>query len=267
MVTRGLRAFCARRGDRAGGGRCGDDFRRTAQAEGLSERLQGRGSRRERLRVVIFGGNEYGFSLAQMLESLECSVRIFEQDPALCARIADRLPTPRSSAPMPRWWRSLRRSRLARPTSSSAPARRRGQCDVLFAGPHAGSEELPHVDPPRGLCGGDFRQRPSFRDPRGGQPARGDAARDPAVHHHRPLPPDEAVRGSGVDRDAGGPRVDCGGHRVKEVAWPANVVLVGQLRGIHAAVPGPEDVLTAGDHLYAMVADRSLKAFAKLLDE
>jgi len=43
-------------------------------------------------------------------------------------------------------------------------------------------------------------------------------------------------------------------------------VLVGQLRGIHAEVPGPEDVLLAGDHLYAVVAEKSLKPFVKLLE-
>ena len=56
------------------------------------------------------------------------------------------------------------------------------------------------------------------------------------------------------------------GHMVHEVNWPAGVVLVGQLRGIHAAVPAPDDVLLAGDHLYAMVAGDARKAFCKLLD-
>ena len=57
----------------------------------FSGRLQGKLAKQDRLRVVIFGGNEYGFSLAQMLESVDCDVRIFEQDAALCAKLADRL--------------------------------------------------------------------------------------------------------------------------------------------------------------------------------
>lgn len=52
-----------------------------------------------------------------------------------------------------------------------------------------------------------------------------------------------------------------------EIAWPAGAVLVGQLRGIHADVPGPSEVLLAGDHLYAVVAHTALKAFVKLLEE
>jgi Trk K+ transport system NAD-binding subunit len=57
------------------------------------------------------------------------------------------------------------------------------------------------------------------------------------------------------------------GHMVHEVAWPAGAVLVGQLRGIHAEVPAPEAVLLAGDHLYAVVAQSSLKDLVKLLEE
>src|SRR5690606_36455676 len=44
------------------------------------------------------------------------------------------------------------------------------------------------------------------------------------------------------------------GHMVHEIAWPEGCVLVGHLRGLHADVSGPDDVLQAGDHIYAMVA-------------
>jgi trk system potassium uptake protein TrkA len=56
------------------------------------------------------------------------------------------------------------------------------------------------------------------------------------------------------------------GHMVHEVAWPPGVVIVGQMRGIHADVPGPDDVLMAGDHLYAVVASDSVKPFTRLLE-
>jgi Trk K+ transport system NAD-binding subunit len=44
------------------------------------------------------------------------------------------------------------------------------------------------------------------------------------------------------------------------------VVAVGHLRGIHAAVPGPETVLLAGDRLYLVVAQGSIKGLVKLLE-
>ncbi len=57
----------------------------------FAAKLQGKVERAEKMRVVIFGGNEYGFSLAQMLESIDCTVRVFERNPELCASLADRL--------------------------------------------------------------------------------------------------------------------------------------------------------------------------------
>ena len=56
------------------------------------------------------------------------------------------------------------------------------------------------------------------------------------------------------------------GHMVHEVAWPPGSVLVGQMRGIHAEVPGPDAVLMAGDHIYVVVAQSSLKSFVRLLE-
>jgi trk system potassium uptake protein len=56
------------------------------------------------------------------------------------------------------------------------------------------------------------------------------------------------------------------GHMVHEVGWPPGSVLVGRLRGIHAEVPGPQEVLLAGDHLYAVVAKESLKSLVRLLE-
>jgi trk system potassium uptake protein TrkA len=55
------------------------------------------------------------------------------------------------------------------------------------------------------------------------------------------------------------------GHMVKEIECPPGTVLVGKLRGLHAEVPGPDEVLLGGDHLYAMVSRDALKRFLKLL--
>lgn len=55
------------------------------------------------------------------------------------------------------------------------------------------------------------------------------------------------------------------GLPVGQVDWPEGVVLVGRLRGLHAEVPGPDDVLEAGDVLYAMVGRKVRKKFVKLV--
>ena len=42
-------------------------------------------------------------------------------------------------------------------------------------------------------------------------------------------------------------------------------VLVGLVRGLKAIVPGPADVVKAGDRIYAMVGPKVRKKFLKLL--
>ena len=56
------------------------------------------------------------------------------------------------------------------------------------------------------------------------------------------------------------------GHMVHEVKCPPRTVVLGQMRGIHAEVPGPDDVLLAEDLLYVVVARESLKPLVKLLE-
>ena len=65
----------------------------------LVEILQKEAHTKEGPSVVIFGGGEYGFSLAQMLESWNCRVRIFEKDPDLARILTDRLSNTTVMAP------------------------------------------------------------------------------------------------------------------------------------------------------------------------
>jgi trk system potassium uptake protein TrkA len=55
------------------------------------------------------------------------------------------------------------------------------------------------------------------------------------------------------------------GHMVHEIEWPEGCVLVGLLHGTHADVPGADDVLQADDLVYAVVSGKARKAFVKLL--
>jgi trk system potassium uptake protein TrkA len=234
----------------------------------FSERLQGRGSRRERLRVVIFGGNEYGFSLAQMLESLECSVRIFEKDPKLCARIADRLANTTVIRADATVVAELEEEQVGEADFfiSTCPDDEDNVMSCLQAhtlGVKNCLTLIHRADYAAAISasGRHFGIRAAV-SPR--EATRREIQRFITTDRYHLM---KRFEGAVLIEMRVGRGSIAAGHRVKEVAWPANVVLVGQLRGIHAAVPGPEDVLTAGDHLYAMVADRSLKAFAKLLDE
>jgi trk system potassium uptake protein TrkA len=230
-------------------------------------RLQGRQPRKERLRVVIFGGNEYGFTLAQMLESLDCSVRIFERDAALCEKIANRLVNTTVIHADATVVAELQEEQV-------------GEAD-FFIGTSSDDEDNVMSCLQAHTLGAKncltLIHRADY------------AAAISASGHHlgirAAVSPREATRkeiqrfittdryhvlrnlvGAALIEIRVGKGSIAAGHMVHEVAWPAGVVLVGQLRGIHAEVPGPDAVLLAGDHLYAVVAHGVLKSFVKLLE-
>jgi trk system potassium uptake protein TrkA len=233
----------------------------------FSERLQGRREKQEKLRVVIFGGNEYGFTLAQMLESVDCTVRVFERDAALCAKLTDRLSNTTVIHADATMVAELEEEQV-------------GEADFFIATSADDEDNVMSCLQAHTLGVGNcltLIHRADYA-----------AAISTSGHHlgiRAAVSPREATRREiqrfittdryHVMKQLEGAllieiRVAKGsiaaGHMVHEVAWPAGVVLVGQLRGIHAEVPGPDDVLLAGDHLYAVVSHDSLKAFVRQLE-
>jgi trk system potassium uptake protein TrkA len=230
-------------------------------------RLQGRQAKKDRLRVVIFGGNEYGFTLAQMLESLDCSVRVFEQDAALCAKLTDRL----SNTTV---------INADATVVSELEEEQVGDADFFIATSSDDEDNVMSCLQAHTLGVKNCLTLIHRADY---------AAAISASGHHfgirAAVSPREATRKE-IQRFITSDRYHvvktlegillieirvgkgsiAAGHMVHEVDWPAGAVLVGQLRGIHAEVPGPDDVLLAGDHLYAVVARSALKSLVKLLE-
>jgi len=232
----------------------------------FSVRLQGKQNKRERLKVVIFGGNEYGFSLAQMLESIECDVRIFEQDPALCAKLTDRL---------------VNATVICADATVVADLEEEQVGDADFFIGTGGDDEdnvmsclqahtlgvqscltlIHRADYAAAISasGHHFGIKAAV-SPR--EATRKEIQRFITTDRYHIL---EKFEGALLIEIRVGKGSIAAGHMVHEVSWPPGVVLVGQLRGVHADVPGPDEVLLAGDHLYAVVALSSMKPFVKLL--
>lgn len=232
----------------------------------LAERLQKKKDDRESLRVVIFGGGEYGFSLAQMLESFHCKVRIFEQDEAVCRGLVDRLSNTTvihadatvvaelqeeqiggvdffvatSSSDEDNVMTCLQAHTLGAKTCLTLIHRADYAEAISSSGKHFGI--LAAVSPREATRREIERFITSDR-----------------FHLVKRLPGAEIIE----------MRVNKGslaaGHMVKEVEWPEGSVLVGLQHAIHADVPGPDDVLQTGDHVYAVVSPKARKAFVKLL--
>lgn len=232
----------------------------------LAERMQRKRDDRDVLRVIIFGGGEYGFSLAQMLESWDCKVRIFEQDEVICNSLVDRLSNTTvinadatvvaelqeeqidgvdffvatSDSDEDNVMTCLQAHTLGAKNCLTLIHRADYAAAISSSGKHFG---IAAAVSPR-----DATRREIER-----------FITSDRFHLVKTLPGAELIE----MRVAKGSIA--AGHMVHEIDWPEGCVLVGLMHGTHADVPGPDDVVQADDHVYAVVSGKARKPFVKLL--
>jgi trk system potassium uptake protein TrkA len=232
----------------------------------LVQRLRKGAGSREGLRVVIFGGGEYGFALAQMLESWSCRVRIFEKDAKICQQLTERLEETTVINADATVVAELEEEQV-------------GESDFFVAASDSDEDNvmtclqannigarncltlIHRADYARaiGSSGRHFGMVAAV-SPR--EATRRDIERyltEDSFYVVKKLGAGDVIE---TEVAAGSKAV---GNRVAELAWPAGCVLVGLLRGLQAIVPGPDDELAAGDRIYAMVAPKVRKKFLKLI--
>lgn len=230
------------------------------------ERLQKEAHLKEGPRVVIFGGGEYGFSLAQMLESWNCRVRIFERDPDLARELTDRLSNTTvinadatsvteledeqvgeadffvaaSLSDEDNVMTCLQAHNLGTKNCLTLIHRADYARAISASGRHFGV--VAAVSPREASCKEISRYVTTQR-----------------FHVVRKL-------GDGIVLQthlAKGAKAD--GKCVGDLAWPEGCVIVGLLKGVQAIVPGADAELAAGDQIFAVVADKAEKKFLKLV--
>lgn len=232
----------------------------------LAASLQRTSGGLEGLKVVIFGGGEYGFALAQMLESWDCKVRIFEKDQERCHELADRLANTTVI--------NVDATVLAELEDEQV-----GEADFFVATSVSDEDNvmtclqahnigvkncltiIHRADYARaiGSSGRHFGVIAAV-SPR--EATRRDIERyltSDKYHVVKKLGPGQVIE-TRVEKGSA-----IAGKPVYEIPWPQGMVLVGRLRGLQAEVPGRDDVLEAGDILYVMVDRKALKPFVKLL--
>jgi trk system potassium uptake protein TrkA len=229
--------------------------------------LQGKRKSSDKLRVVIFGGNEYGFSLAQMLESIDCTVRVFERDPELCLNLTNRL----SNTTIINGDATV---------SAVLEEEQIGEADFFISTSVDDEDNVMSCLQAHTLgvknCltlihRADYAQAISNSGHHFGIRAAVSPREATRREIQRFITSDSfhiLKQFDGVDLvelRVGNASI-AAGHMIKEIEWPKGVVLVGKLRGLHADVPGPEEVLLGGDHVYAMVSREARKPFLKLLE-
>ncbi len=232
----------------------------------LAERLQKGGRRGEAMRVVIFGGGEYGFALAQMLESWDCRVRIFEKDEKLCQELTERLGETTVINADATVVAELEEEQVGEADFfvATSPSDEDNVMTCLQAN-NIGAKNcltlIHRADYARaiGSSGRHFGVVAAV-SPR--EATRRDIERYLTAEKYYIVKKFSAGEVIETDVEPGAKAV---GLKVSEIKWPAGCVLVGLLRGLQAIVPGPNDVLEAGDRIYAMVSPKVRKKLLKLL--
>lgn len=217
-------------------------------------------------KVVVFGGNEYGFTLAQMLEGWDYRVRIFESDPALCEDLSHRL----SNTTV-----------LNVDATSVAELREEQVGDVdFFVATNSSDEDNVMTCLQAHNLGArhclTLIHRADYADAISSSGAQLGimAAVSPREATRRELERFvtsdkfhvvKALQDGELIEVSVPPNARIVDKKVIDIEWPEESGLVALLHEIHACVPAAEDVIRAGDHIYAMVSNKAKKKFLKLL--
>ncbi len=232
----------------------------------LAEQLQEGGKRSEAMRVVIFGGGEYGFALAQMLESWDCRVRIFEKDEKLCQELTERLSHTTVINADATVVAELEEEQVGKAdffvaTSSSDEDNVMTCLQANNIGTKNCLTIIHRADYARaiGSSGRHFGVVAAV-SPR--EATRRDIER--YLTEEKFCVVKKFTAGQVIETTVE-KKARAMGLKVSEIDWPAGAILVGLVRGLKAIVPGPDDVVEAGDRIYAMVSPKGLKKLLKLL--
>jgi trk system potassium uptake protein len=218
--------------------------------------------------VVIFGGGEYGFALAQMLEGRRYRVRILERDPKLCATLAA----------------TLQRTVVINGDATSLPQLKEeqvGQADFFIATSRDDEDNVMTCLQAKGLGAryalslihkADYADVISRYSDQlgilGAVSPREATGRDlmrfitsDKFHLRMTLAGGTQVLECPVHRSSG-----VAGRKVSEVHWPEGSGLVALLHENQALVPVGEDVIQPGDTVYGLVSEAARKPFLRLLE-
>ncbi|MEM9280661.1 MAG: Trk system potassium transporter TrkA [Verrucomicrobiota bacterium] len=229
-------------------------------------RLQNRSGKDEKSNIVIFGGGEYGFSLAQSLENWNCRIRIFEEDPERCEELSDLLTNV---------------TILNADATSIAEMKEEliGDADFFIAVTGVDEDNvmtclqahslgtrycLPLIhraDYADAMTGfGEKLGILAAVSPR--EATRKDLSRfitSDRFHLIHQLAGVELIESSVSEASV------IVGSKVKDIDWPEDCVLVAHLHGSRGEVPAADDVIEKEDSLYALIKPKAKRAFLKLV--
>lgn len=218
------------------------------------------------LRIVIFGGGEYGFALAQMLENWGCKVRIFEEDPERCQFLSE----------------ELHNTTIIHADATELPALQDEQiheADFFVATSESDEDNVMSC-----MQAHNLGIKKCLTLVHRADYARTISASGRAIGIKAAISPREATRRD-IERFITddpfhvvkkfisgevlelivGEKAKVMGRKIQEIEFPEGCILVGIQRGSDAWVPGPDDEMQADDLVYTMVTKEAKKRVVQLL--
>jgi len=222
--------------------------------------------KRERQRVIIFGGGEYGFALAQMLESWNCRTRIFDADPDRCEELTALLQNTAILC-------------IDATSRNELVEERVGKCDFFVATTGSDQDNVMTCLQAHELGAKHcltLMHRADYADAitklgstigiLEAVSPREVAARElmrhitsDTFHIVKKLKGADIIESAVVEGSA------VAGNQVKDIDWPEDCLIAAILRGNDANVPAPDDEIQVGDNLYAIVSHQTRKKLLQLL--
>jgi trk system potassium uptake protein TrkA len=232
----------------------------------VAERMQSGVVNDRMLNVVLLGGGDYGFSLAELLESWNCRVRIFEQDPATCERLTDQLAETTVINADATSLNELREEKV-------------GEADFFIATTHNDEDNVMTCLQAHNLGTKHcltLIHRIDYADAisQAGTQLGIAAAVSPREATRRELMRFvtsekyhvvKKLRAGDVIEVTVPEGAKIAGKAIKDIDLPAGCVLVALMSKLQAMVPAADDVINAGDVVYAMVSPKVRKKFVKIL--
>ncbi|MEM6911827.1 MAG: Trk system potassium transporter TrkA [Verrucomicrobiota bacterium] len=222
--------------------------------------------RQEQPRVVILGGGEYGFALAQMLEASHFRVRIFEVDRERAEELANRLEKAVIINADATSVNELKEEQVGEAEFFVA-ATSSDEDNVMTClqahnlGTHSCLSLIHRADYADAISsfGSKFGVVAAV-SPR--EAVRRELTRfitSDSFHLVRKFGEVEVIEttvpeGSGIV-----------GLSLQEIEWPEESVIIARIHSIHATVPSATDTVEPGDNLFAMVSAQTRKPFLKLV--
>ncbi len=217
--------------------------------------------------VAIFGGGEYGFSLAKTLEGWNVRVRIFEADEKLCAALQENLEKTTVLNIDATFVADLKEENID-DIDFFVATTEMDQDNVMtcLQAQSLGAKKtltlIHRADYADAITGYGERmgimEAISPRDATLNDLMR-EMTSDSNYHLVKHLKVGELISVTVAEGSA------VAGKKVKEVKWPRGCVLVALGNSIRSATPAADDDIVAGNQLFALVSPKTINKFIKLI--